>query len=114
MTTMPEFKWLPDLGAAPTSTPLVTVVQFGDGYENRVSESLNRVKTSWEVVFTRPYAEIIEIYKFLQERAGVEGFNWTDPLGFNRSYVCREWNGPSQQMKGVYVLTATFEEIFEN
>lgn len=113
-TTFPEFKWRPDLGATPTVTPMVTQVKFGDGYELRVAESLNRTKTSWTLTFTRTLQECSEIHEFLLARAGLEAFQWTDTLGRTATYVCREWQGPVQQYRGVYVVSATFEEVFES
>lgn len=114
MATLPEFKWLPNLGATSKHTPLVSTVSFGDGYELRVGQSVNRIKSSWDVEFSRPLQEIVEIKKFLEARGGLESFRWTDPIGESKAYVCREWNGPTQQHKGVYVISCTFEEVFEN
>lgn len=114
MTTLPNFKWLPDLGATPTYQPLVTTVNFGDGYEVRVSESLNRTKRAWDVTFSRPLDEIREINQFLLARGGKEPFRWDGTIGETGAYVCRSWTGPSQQYKGVYVISAQFEEVFES
>lgn len=114
MSSFPEFKWRPDLGAYPTRSPIVQKVSFGDGYELRVSESLNRVKSNWEVTFTRDAAECLEIDKFLTERAGLEAFRWNTPLNEERIFVCRQWRGPSQQELGLYVISAEFEEVFES
>ena len=96
------------------SQPLVSQVAFGDGYELRVSESLNRVKTGYNVLFSRTCDEALEIQKFLMDRAGIEAFKWTTPLGeTDKLWVCRQWSGPTQQARGVYVVSATFEEVFE-
>ena len=114
MASLPEFTWLPVLGAAPTRRPIVNIVSFGDGYELRVGESLNRVKTSWDLTFTYPVQTILEIDAFLTARGGIEAFRWKDTLGKESSYVCREWDGPTQQVEGLYTITATFEEVFES
>lgn len=113
MATFPVFEWKPDLGAERTSEPLVSVVSFGDGYEQRVSQTLNRVKHGYTVTFTRTSTEALEIANFLEDRGGVESFEWVDPLGETRTWVCRKWNGPTQQARGVYVIEASFEEVFE-
>lgn len=113
MATFPIFEWKPDLGAQRTSEPLVTPVSFGDGYEQRVGESINRVKHGYTVTFTRTAKEALEIATFFEDRAGVESFKWEDPLGEERTWVCRKWNGPTQQARGVYVVEANFEEVFE-
>lgn len=111
--TLPEFTWRPDLGAQSTNTPLVQKVSFGDGYEQRVGESLNRVRHDWDLTFTRDIEEILAIRDFLEARAGLEAFSWTTTIGETKAFVCREWQGPSQQYRGVYVITAKFEEVFE-
>ena len=112
-SSFPIFEWKPDLGAERTSEPLATTVSFGDGYELRVGQSLNRVKHGYTVTFTRTAQEALQIASFLEDRAGLECFEWTDPLGETRSWVCRKWNGPTQQARGVYVIEANFEEVFE-
>lgn len=119
MASFPRFTWKPDLGALPSRKSIASVVSFGDGYELRVGESLNRVKSSWDLTFTRPAEEIMEIDNFLTERAGVEAFVWQTPIkkedGYvDATFVCREWQGPSQQELGLYTLTATFEQVFES
>lgn len=114
MASFPEFTWKADLGAALSSKSLVTSVSFGDGYEQRVGESLNRIKDSWQLTFSRPAKEILEIRAFLKDRAGLESFQWTTPLGETQNFVCREWTGPTQQELGLYVITATFEQVFES
>lgn len=111
--TLPEFTWLPDLGANPTSTSLVQKVSFGDGYEMRVGESINRVREDWDLTFTKDLTEALAIRDFLKARGGLESFSWTTTVGDTKAFVCREWQGPSQQYKGLYVITAKFEEVFE-
>ena len=119
MSTFDKFKWKPDLGALPTRTPIVSVVSFGDGYELRVGESLNRVKSSWDLTFTRPADEIVEIDEFLTSKAGVEAFSWETPIKNKNGYVtgvfvCREWQGPAQTEPVLYTLTDKFEQVFES
>lgn len=113
MASFPIFTWKPDLGAERSSQPLVSTVSFGDGYEQRVGQTINRVKHLYSVTFTRTSEEALEIASFLEDRSGLECFQWEDPLGETRTWVCREWSGPSQQARGVYVIQATFEEVFE-
>lgn len=113
MASFPNFTWQPDLGAERSSQPLVTTVSFGDGYEQRVGQSLNRTKHGYSVTFTRPAKEALEIAAFLEDRGGLESFKWTDPLGEERTWVCRQWSGPTQQARGLYVIQASFEEVFE-
>lgn len=108
----PTFTWSPDLGAQQTVKPTVTQTKFGDGYELRVTAGINSKPRSWDVTFSKGIAEATSILNFLEERGGVESFNWTDPMDKEGTYVCREWNG-SQQAFGVYVISAKFEQVFE-
>lgn len=108
----PRFTWAPDLGAEQKMKPNIHQTKFGDGYELRVSTGINVSPKTWSVRFTKGRTEATEILDFLEARAGRESFEWTDPLDKEAVYVCREWSG-SQQQFGVYVVTATFEQVFE-
>ena len=108
----PTFTWNPDLGASRTVTPRVTVVKFGDGYEQRMANGINPVVQVWQLTFTRDQQEAMEIDSFLAERKSVESFLWTTPHGFSGTFVCRQWT-VSRQSFGVFAVTATFEQVFE-
>lgn len=108
----PAFTWHPDLGAQQHITSSVQQTKFGDGYELRVAKGINLTPRTWEVSFTRGPSEAKDILAFLEARAGLESFAWTDPLDREGTYVCREWGG-GQQAFGVYVVSATFEQVFE-
>ena len=110
--SFPVFVWNPDLGAQQKITPRVQQTKFGDGYELRVVKGINYKPKSWSVSFTRRAVEVLEILAFLEERGGLGAFTWVDPMGNSGTYVCREWNS-SQQMLGVYVVSGTFEQVFE-
>ena len=45
--------------------PNVTVLNFGDDYEQRQAQGLNRIKEEWSLTFTRSYNEINAIDDFL-------------------------------------------------
>lgn len=108
----PTFTWHPDLGAQQRIKPSVNQTKFGDGYELRVATGLNTTPRTWEVSFTRSVGEAQVILNFLEARAGREAFAWIDPMNKEGTYVCREWGG-GQQAFGVYVIQATFEQVFE-
>ena len=108
----PRFKWHPDLGAQSTTKASVNKTKFGDGYELRVAEGINYTPVSWNVKFSRPGQAAKDILAFLKARGGLESFVWTDPLGNEATYVCREWSG-SQQVFGVYTISASFEQVYE-
>jgi len=108
----PNFTWNPDLGARQTFKPNVTVTKFGDGYALRVPVGINSKPKSWNVTFTTNLATATDILTFLNARGGVEPFAWVDPMNIEATYTCAEWSS-SQQNFGIYVVTATFEQVFD-
>jgi phage-related protein len=111
---MSAFVWVPDFGAAGTKKPNVSVIKFGEGYEQRSSFGMNTSPESWSLSFNnRDQAEFILINDFLSARGAVEAFSWTPPDATTaRIFVCREWT--KTRVKGTfYSISATFDEVFE-
>lgn len=108
----PIFTWKPDLGAQRKLKPNVTQTKFGDGYELRVAQGINTMPASWTATFTNPGPVTTDILAFLEARAGLESFIWIDPLNIQGVYVCREWSS-AQSMLGLYQVSVTFEQVFE-
>jgi phage-related protein len=108
---MTIFTWSPDPGATGPKTPRVKVAPYGDGYEQRVGEGINRIVRTWSLTFTRPTAEIDAIDAFLEARAGAESFDWTPPRGPAGKWKCASWS-VSVPALSVQSLTATFTEVF--
>ena len=108
----PVFTWSPDLGAQRSVKPNVMQTKFGDGYELRVPIGINSKPKTWGVTFTRDVITASAILDFLDARGGSEAFTWVDPMNVNSTYVCREWSS-SQSDPGIYVVSATFEQVFE-
>lgn len=109
---MIQFIWRPDLGAERDETPNVTATKFGDGYESRLASGLNPLGSKWAVEFTKGLKEYKQIRAFLKEAGAVKSFLWEDPEGEQGIYVCRSWK--SRQVEfGVYLITGTFEQVFE-
>lgn len=106
------FTWSPDMGAQRSVKANVMQTKFGDGYEQRVAKGINTMPKSWQVTFSRVATVASDILAFLEARGGREAFDWVDPMDVTGTYVCREWRS-TQQTRGVYVVTATFEQVFE-
>lgn len=88
-------------------------MQFGDGYEQRISYGLNFDSKSWNLTFAnRTDTERESILTFLEARAGSENFTWTPPRGTTAKYVCNEWNMEMINYNN-NTITATFVEVFE-
>jgi len=105
------------LGAQKTSKPKMRVVQFGDGYEQRllygIPEHMNPKEwsLSWENI-TEAQADTIE--DFLNARA-VDGasFDWTPPDEATAyKWVCLDWSKQFVQCT-LRTINATFRQVFE-
>lgn len=110
-------KWHPDDEDELETSPNVKVMKFGDGYEQRIPVGINSKTRSWNLKFTKPLEQaesedgIRQILNFLEEKAGVTSFLWTDPLGYQGKFVCRKWN--VRRTGVLYELSARFEEVFD-
>jgi len=91
------FLWTPSYATSSNFAPIVKVVKFGDGYEQRVSPNINNNLLKLDVRFdVRSTVETRAILHFLHARAGVEPFIFEPPEPLNSTkdqfFVCRNWN----------------------
>ena len=96
------------------SQPVVNSIQFGSGYQQRVTFGINQNPKVWDLTWSAKSNSVADaIEDFFDARAGQESFDWT-PLNDVTSYkwVCRAWNR-THQYADINVVTATFEEVFE-
>lgn len=105
----------PDFGASNKSAPNVRRVQFGDGYEQRLTYGLNQNPKEWSLTWTAKSnsdADAIEAF-FNARAADNASFDWT-PLDEATSYkwVVDEWNRRFEYAN-VNTITATFRQVFE-
>lgn len=106
------FTWLPRADPDGEFTFATRAVQFGDGYSQAVGEGINTQAQSWPLTFSGKAAYIAPIKAFLEARGGHESFLWTPPLGTAGYYRC---TGFRLRDRGAdrYVLTATFQQVFQ-
>ena len=113
MATFPDID--PDYGAQKNSAPVVRKVQFGDGYETRLTYGLNQNPKQWSLSFvniTETDSDTIET--FLDARAvDNASFDWQPP-GSSVAYkwVCETWS-KSIPYANRATINATFREVFE-
>lgn len=117
---MNEFTWIPDFGAQGETSPRVSNVKFGDGYEQRFSLGLNTMPTNYNLVFqNRDQNDRDDIVAFLREAAGTEAFEWAPPgeeasiYDPPRVFVCRKWT-VVQNNASYFTINASFEEVYES
>jgi phage-related protein len=109
---MLTFTWVPTYESTMTFTPKARVIKFGEGYELRQGDGINRSPRSYSLVFKRVSSEINAIDMFLSARGAVEAFFYTHPGRVVGAFVCREWVR-TNVARGVDSIAATFEEVYE-
>lgn len=111
------FTWKPQAGYQINSEPDVSVVKFGDGYEQRIPKGINPLLDKYDLKFlgvdnlchSRPNVAK-QAEAFLRARKAVEAFLWTPPnLSAPILVVCRSWS--MTKTHSVYELAATFEQV---
>jgi phage-related protein len=93
----PHFIWTPSYQTTSNFSPIVKVIKFGDGYEQRVSPNINSNLINLDCRFElRSTQEMRAMLHFLHVRGGVEPFIFDppDPLNSTKDqfFVCRNWN----------------------
>jgi phage-related protein len=108
---MATFTWYSQ-SAQKSAEPRVLAAAFGDGYQQRVGDGINALAASWELTFSSVAADIDAIEAFIEARAGVESFDWTDPDGNAIQAVCPAWSRSPHTGLRSAVMTATFRQVF--
>ncbi len=103
----------PTYGSSKTSSPIVTTVQFGDGYEQRTIWGENQNPKQWVLKWVVSETDADTIETFLDARGGQEAFDWT-PIGSSTSYkwVCSSWQKTIPYLNRA-TISATFRQVFE-
>jgi len=102
-------------GAEKTSAPQVRSVQFGDGYEQRLSFGINQNPKQWSLTWTNiTEANADTIEAFLDARAADgASFDWTPPdTATSYKWICQSWSKVIPYVNRA-TITATFRQVFE-
>mgnify|MGYP003113438967 CR=1 FL=1 len=102
-------------GASKVSAPVFQTVQYGDGYQQRLTYGLNQNLKAWNVEFLNiTEADSDTIETFLDARAADNAsFDWTPPGESSASkFICSSWN-KSIRYTGRATITAQFKEVAE-
>ena len=105
----------PDYGAQKNSAPVVRKVQFGDGYETRLTYGLNQNPKQWSLSFTNiTETQSNEIETFLDARATDHAsFDWQPPgSSVTYKWVCESWSKSIPYANRATIQT-TFRQVFE-
>jgi len=112
MATFPAIA--PTYGAQKSSAPTVRVVQFGDGYQHRLSFGLNQNPRIWSLTFnvSETNADTIEAFLIARAADGAS-FDWTPPDEASAlKWVCYQWS-KSIPYNNRATIDATFTQVFE-
>jgi phage-related protein len=112
MATFPSIT--PTYGIQKTSEPVVRKVQFGDGYEQRLSFGLNQNPKVYNLTFEVSEADADTIEAFLDARAvDNANFDFTPPGESGSSkFVCEAWSKTIPYLNRATIQTS-FRQVFE-
>ena len=112
MATFPSIT--PTYGIQKQSQPIVRRVQFGDGYETRLTYGLNQNPKVYSLSFEVSETDAVTIETFLAARAADnESFDFTPPGEASSSkFVCEGWSKTIPYLNRATIQT-TFRQVFE-
>ena len=112
MATFPSIT--PTYGIRKRNAPIVRRVQFGDGYEARLSYGLNQNPKVYTLTFEVSETDSDTIEAFLDARAADNAsFDFTPPGEASSSkFVCEQWDKSIPYLNRA-TLNCTFREVFE-
>lgn len=107
------FGWAPRANEPQGSVAHATLeARFGDGYAQVAADGLNNARQSWPLTFVGREAYVAAIRDFFDRHKGARSFLWTPPLGVQGRYLARGGYQLTPKGKGLYSITATFEQVF--
>jgi len=112
MATFPSIT--PTYGLQKRSAPIVRRIQYGDGYETRLSYGLNQNPKTYSLTFQVSETDADTIETFLDARADDNAsFDFTPPGEASSSkFVCESWSKTIPYLNRA-TITCTFREVFE-
>ena len=112
MATFPSIT--PTYGVQKQSKPIVRRVQFGDGYETRLTYGLNQNPKVYSLTFEVSETDADTIETFLDARAADNAsFDFTPPgEGSSSKFVCEGWSKTIPYLNRATIQT-TFRQVFE-
>ena len=108
------FTYKPDLeGAVGDFKSVVTVVKFGDGYEQRRAHGVNTKFQTWTLQKTGKAATLAPIKAFFDAVNGLESFLWIPPNGAQITVLLDDGYQETPKGGGIYQLSWTFRQVYE-
>lgn len=112
MATFPAIT--PTYGVQKQNAPIVRTVQFGDGFEQRLTFGLNQNPKTFNLTFEVSETDADTIEAFLDARAADNAnFDFTPPgESSSLKFVCESWNKTIPYLNRA-TIQATFRQVFE-
>ena len=112
MATFPSIT--PTYGLQKSSAPNIRKVQFGDGYEARLTYGINQNPKVFNLTFEVSETDADTIETFLDARAAdYASFDFTPPGESSASkFVCEQWSKSIPYLNRA-TIQATFRQVFE-
>lgn len=115
----PDFFWKASYNNSDLKLkPGVSIIKFGDGYEQRIPDGINSNSLKFNLTFEgRDKNETRAIAHFLHKRKSTEGFFFDPPFPYNfdssqtypKRFVCEEWS-IAYNFFDNYTINTTFIE----
>ena len=103
----------PTYGIQKSSAPNVRKVQFGDGYEARLTYGINQNPKVFNLTFEVSETDADTIETFLEARGGAEHFDWSPPDETETyKWICQDWSKSIPYLNRA-TITATFQQVIE-
>lgn len=114
----PNFWWKSSYGIDFLTNPRIKINQFGNGYQQRVQESINNNLKQINISFeNRSELETVSILHFLQQRNSKESFVYNLPTIYSKPSVKTMFTCPTWVVQpvsyNVYTIKAEFSEVPE-
>jgi len=113
---VPFFIWIPSYTSTVQHKPSITQIRFGNGYEQRISKTINPDLKTFQLTFDqRTEHEARAIVHFFKSRQGSKSFIYNPPgiysdTFYRTRYVVREWE-TNFTFKENYSIKAKIEEV---
>jgi len=95
-TLMPNFFWKPSYTSTLNINPYTNVIQFGNGYQQRINQTINPNLSEFEAQFdNRTEFESVSLLHFLNARSAKEAFIYNVPTIFRKSTFSTKFISPN-------------------
>ena len=97
-TLVPNFFWKPSYTSSISTTPDINIIQYGNGYQQRLNQTINPNLAQFEAQFdNRLESEAVSLLHFLNARSAKEAFIYNVPTiysktNFSTRFIAPNWS----------------------